>query len=604
MDAAGVAALARQREAADGPFMEAARRISVAYDGHMVVPVPKGLSKAAVANTIRQGIDHVGMRVADPPESIKVVPMKTGPRPEAAAEKQRRALLGLLEEDEYDLTKRERARHLVGYSRSPVLIRPDMECGHPTFEAIEPLRFLAGPRDRMVCKSPIVVTTRDYAWIAENYPAQAHMIWKGYRWRDMADADKEQMRFRIYRYETPQRCMVVLGTQADRSQDPAPIAGDGQPTAVLLEDYENLAGCPTAVMPDLITLTSGGLSVFDQMIGMYEGRATLTALSIEAVKRGVFQDEWLVGDDPMRVPEVIQVPDPSVGQIGIVKAGKIMPRQVDPQFMQNTAVDRMEQAERATGGIPVEFGGQSGSNVRTGRRGSQVLSSTVDFPVAEAQAIMGRSLQHELEIAAKVDKGWFKGQKRRWAVEWKGAQGIVEYDPGEMYQTEPKIRVSHPVPGVDQADLVVLAGQKIGMGTMAKRDLMEIDPMVQDVERTMDRINEERLFEAFWSSVMTLASNPEGPLQPVDFANLARKINVENIDPYEAYQQVQEEAQQRQAQQVPAGAPEAMPGMSMPGMGAEAGMAIQDPSQSMPSTGNLTELIAGLTGAQHYGGVR
>lgn len=58
-----------------------------------------------------------------------------------------------------------------------------------------------------------------------------------------------------------------------------------------------------------------------------------------------------------------------------------------------------------------------------------------------------------------------------------------------------------------------------------------------------------------------------------------------------AVEQVQQEAQQRQAEQVPVGAPEAQPGLAQPGMGAESPETIAEPE---PSLGNLSQLLTQL----------
>jgi hypothetical protein len=592
----------RLRQEAEGPFMAAARNIATAYDGAMVVPVPEGLTKAAVANLIRVGVDHVGMRVADPPETVMVPARSTGKRAEERAEAQRRAGLGLLEASKYRLIKRERARHLVGYGRSPVLVRPDFDAERPTFEALDPLLVLPdrGSRREMCPRDVIVTQTQTFGWLRAHYPEQAAAIYKGYRWD--GQAPDLTARFRIYRYESAEQCLLVLGTRADRPQDAA-AGSNGECHAVVLRDYANPAGVCQVVVPDIVTMTSGGHSIFEQMIGMYEGRAELQALSIEAVRRGVFQEEWLEARQN-ETPEVVQTPDPMSGEIGVVTGGAIRPRPVDPQFMQNTTLDRMEYAERQTGGIPSEFGGQASTNVRTGRRGAQILSSTVDYPVAEAQELMAYSLGEELGIAAKVDKAWFRAVKRSWWVQWKGARGRVEYSPGEMWATEPTFIVSHDVPGMDAADTVVVGGQLVGMGAMSKKTLMKFSPLITDVEDEHDDMITEQLEAAFLASLTTMAASPEGPWQPADFASFARKVDEEGMTLYEATEAVQREAQERQAAQVPEGAPETMPGLSPPGQGAEAGLAIPDPTTASPSSGNLQELLAGLVRPQQMGGVR
>ena len=71
------------------------------------------------------------------------------------------------------------------------------------------------------------------------------------------------------------------------------------------------------------------------------------------------------------------------GEVGGLKGGTLRDSVVNPGFMTNPTIDRLERAQRLTAGIPAEFGGESGSNIRTGRRGEAVLSAVVDFPVQE-----------------------------------------------------------------------------------------------------------------------------------------------------------------------------------------------------------------------------
>jgi hypothetical protein len=61
---------------------------------------------------------------------------------------------------------------------------------------------------------------------------------------------------------------------------------------------------------------------------------------------------------------------------------------------------------------------------------------------------------------------------------------------------------------------------------------------------------------------------------------------------FDAVKEVDEEARERQAAEVPAGAPEGMPGLAMPGMGAEAPMA-PPPEQG---AGGIEALLAQLGG--------
>jgi len=59
---------------------------------------------------------------------------------------------------------------------------------------------------------------------------------------------------------------------------------------------------------------------------------------------------------------------------------------------------------------------------------------------------------------------------------------------------------------------------------------------------------------------------------------------------FDAVAEVDEEARERQAQEVPAGAPEGMPGLAMPGMGAEAPMAPPEAAGPPPLEALLAQL--------------
>jgi hypothetical protein len=91
------------------------------------------------------------------------------------------------------------------------------------------------------------------------------------------------------------------------------------------------------------------------------------------------------------------------------------------------------------------------------------------------------------------------------------------------------------------------------------------------------------------SSIQQQAANPQGPYQPADLALLVKKVLADNKSLYDAVTEVDEAARERQAQEMPEGAPETMPGLAMPGMGAEAPVA-------GPPAGGIEALLAQLGG--------
>ena len=127
------------------------------------------------------------------------------------------------------------------------------------------------------------------------------------------------------------------------------------------------------------------------------------ALEVIAVQKGVFPDTWLVGRAG-ETPQIVNPADGLTGEVGVIRGGDLRDMQMQPGYMTNPAIDRLERAQRLTAGIPPEFGGESSTNIRTGRRGDAVLSAAVDFPVQEAQRIMARALQEENKLAIDMAK--------------------------------------------------------------------------------------------------------------------------------------------------------------------------------------------------------
>jgi hypothetical protein len=113
--------------------------------------------------------------------------------------------------------------------------------------------------------------------------------------------------------------------------------------------------------------------------------------------------------------------------------------------------------------------------------------------------------------------------------------------------------------------------------------------LITDPELEKDRITSESVEAALLSSIQTQAADPNGPYQPDDLAYLTMLTVEKNMSLYQAVQKTQQRAQERQAAMAPQGAPETMPGLAMPGMGAE-----QPTAPSGPP--NIQALLAQLGG--------
>jgi hypothetical protein len=319
---------------------------------------------------------------------------------------------------------------------------------------------------------------------------------------------------------------------------------------------------------------------------MFYTRARLQALTEIAIERGIFPDEYLVAR-PGENPEIIQVADGKAGMLGIIKGGDLQIQQVNPGYKTEQTLDRLERQERLEGAIPADFGGESSTNVRTGRRGENILSATVDFRVQEAQEIFASSLLEEDKTAIAIDKAYFGSASKSFFIPGRATVGKEDYKPAKLWETDFH-HVAYSAAGSDVNNLIIGLGQRLGTGMMSKESAREADPLIDDPEMEHDRITSEGVEAALLASIQQQAADPTGPYQPADLASLVKKVMVENKPLFKAIEEVDSEARERQAQEAPQGAPETMPGLAMPGMGAEAPVA--PPARG----GGIEQLLAQL----------
>jgi hypothetical protein len=130
--------------------------------------------------------------------------------------------------------------------------------------------------------------------------------------------------------------------------------------------------------------------------------------------------------------------------------------------------------------------------------------------------------------------------------------------------------VAYSAAGSDVNSLIIGLGQRLGVGLMSKESAREADPLISDPDLEHDRIIAEGVEAALLQSIQQQAANPEGPYQPDDLAYLTRLVVEQDVPLFDAVRRTDERARERQAQAMPAGSPETMPGLAMPGMGAEA----------------------------------
>ena len=576
--------LYNQRRTAAGPVHNQMRRVRELANGDVIVPLNEldRNAKASVANLLVQGLDQMSMRVSSTMPTPYFPPIKEGSeRAKSSARQRRKAMLSIWDENKMQMKMRRRARHLLGYSQSAVVLKPNFRTLTPTWTVRNPLDTFAAPvddPDNMLPEDCIFTFRASASYLLKTYGSEiTDQLRMGkvnsdsrYTMLEYVDADSLQL--------------IVLGAEDNPGLNIAERAGMD---ALGLEFVPNRTGMPLAVIANRITLDKPR-GQFDGVMGMYYTRARLQALTEIAIERGIFPEEYLIAR-PGENPEILQLADGKNGVLGVVKGGDIQQLQLNPGYKTDTALDRLERQERLEGAIPAEFGGESGSNIRTGRRGDAILSATVDYRVQEAQSTFEASLFEEDKIAIAIEKAYWGDTTKTFFIPSRSAVGQESYIPNKIWQTDFHY-VAYSAAGSDVNSLIIGLGQRLGTGLMSKESAREADPLITDPELEHDRIIAEGVESALLSSIQQQAVNPQGPYQPEDLAYLTSLILEKDVTLYDAVKRTDQRARDRQAAAMPQGAPETMPGLAPPGMGAEA--PVQEPQGAPPLEALLAQLGA------------
>lgn len=569
------------------------RLIQSIYNGTMEVPLPdlEESSMPFAPNLMAAGIDQMAGRITSTNPQIFFASGKPGVRKyDREASNAERALSGWWQQDRLPLKMRQRGRHMIAYGMTPCVIRWDWKNNRPTWHTRHPLEALPSTDVIPGSVSPtdvIFAYRRSVSWMRSmGYGQQVVQLTNDY---DTAPDTSILMLEYIDIYGTQ---LIAAGYQtADPYMPISLMESDGSTLkGVLLESIPNPIDLVPATVPMRITL-DGAQGQFDNMIGMYYQQAKLMALEVIAVEKGIFPDTYLVSR-PGEVGRFLDGPhDGRTGMVNIVAGGDIREVQSQPGYLTNPTIDRLERNQRVTAGIPAEFGGESSSNIRTGRRGDAVLSAVIDYPVAEAQENFAYTLQEENKIGMELAKAYSGDRKTTIFVGTGNAARPVTYTPNETFEHTEHV-VSYPATGSDLNQLIIGIGQRVGLGIMSKQTAASLDPYVDNPEVEKDQIVAEGLEQALVAGLQQQAAS--GQIPPLVVSKVMKLVRDDKMELAEAFNKVTEDAMKEQQAEQAGGMEPSVDGMMADAtVAAMAGpqAAVQGPS---PSQANLGALLSTL----------
>ena len=626
-DLTEIYALARARKAGRGALFNQMALVRDAYSGDIAVPLPELSDREtpAVANLLVQGLDQMSERVTSTLPDVFYPSVRPGfDAHDKRADDRRSATLGWWTENRMGLKMRLRARHLLGYSASYVKIEPDADNPIPKWVVRNPLSVLPPDvgTDEITMPDCIFSYTKSAAEVAKTFRLPLGILSKGEQgpattWEVLEYCDDaETSLILVGPALTGEEALVFsgLGKEVINLEPPIPqrlpngtIKNIGGTSVTALVRTPNLAGVCPVIAAQRITL-GRGMGHFDGMIGQYILQARLMSLESIAVEQAIWPNEWLVSR-PNETAEIVRNADGRKGVIGIVNGGEVVNQTFTPGTQTYPTMDRLERAQRLTAGIPSEFGGESVTNVRTGARGSQIMSATIDFPIQEYQDILAASMAAENKVAIAITKAYWGSKRMSFDVRWpwasKGKSVMhADYTPDQTFDSDAN-QVTFTHSGADINALVVGIGQRVGLGTLSVETAQRLDPLIDDPSSERRLVTVDKLEAALMAGLQQQVQ--AGAINPADLAALIVKYKEGNEnDLAQAALWLQEMAQKRQASSGPPGtetgpaepgSPEAQPGLAA-GTPAQAGAGVPQVGPPNASVSNLSDLVRRLHGAQ------
>jgi len=591
--------LFKERKAKYGLLHSKMNDIADVYNGRAEVPLidMERDEKPSIPNLLAQGIDQMAGRIASVIPQVTFSSSQPGVRKyDRRADTASRTVTGWWQADRMPMKMKQRARRLIAYGMSPVVMRWNYEENRPKWHVRHPLEtypsFDLEP-GQVRPTDCIFSYQRTVGWLVANgYGAHLYALMGN----DKAGPDTPVT---LVEYiDADHTVLMAVGTYSQ--QFFYGDAASGGLKGVVLENYPNIGDDIPVIIPTRLTLDTM-TGQFDNMIGMYYAQAELMALETIAVKKGIFPDTYLVSRAGEQGRFLDGPHDGRTGKVNIIAGGDIKEVQSSPGYLTNPTLDRIERAQRVTAGIPAEFGGESGSNIRTGRRGDAVLSAVIDYPVAEAQEAFAFALEEENESAIALAKRIDGNTKRTIYVGTGNSRKPVTYQASDTFEQSEHV-VSYPATGNDINSLIIGLGQRVGLGIMSKETAANLDPFIENPEEEHDRIIAEGLEQALVSGIQQQAASGQIPpltlskvmmLVQSDRMELAEALNKVTEDAMKAAQKEQQEQAAQQQQQQPT-----LSGMTAPAdMAAMAGPNAAAPTSPIPGVGAGMDSLSQMLGA-------
>lgn len=584
-----------QRRQADSYLIRQMIEARDRYNGDVVVPMPDVDGEPTMGSLspqiVADGIDHNAMRAASVIPSISCPALGNKVRAKENAALRRRALYANWHWNGMELILYRYFRHYIGYGTASLVVIPDFEEERARIELRDPLTSYPELRAPEDFRSPLnvgFVFGRSEDWLFRTYPQTrtalksvgSNHMWDLVEWIDEDDI-----------------VVGVLGPRSHYSSHDDRVYGAGagpHRNSMELRRWPNRSGCVPCAVPRRATLdrVMGQLTHVFPMVDFLD---RMTALEAIAAERQTFPDMVILGKRTA-IPSLQgnRWKDGRLGEPNVVLDADGI-QMLNPGVSQSTmqVIQQLERAARTSGGVLTQFGGETSGAYRTGRALDTLAGFSVDPRVMEAQKFAARALETINKAVIETEKGYWPNKKFTVFSGWSGDVELVNYTPDTHFQTCENA-VTYALPGTDISQATVAITQLVGAGLMSRDTGRTNHPLIADANLEQKAIIHERIEDAMLVTFLQNAS--QGTLPLIDLVTID-EVFQQTGSMIEAVREADARARERQAQatEVPedpalAAAPEAQPGLAMPGMGAEA----QGPQPQLPAAQRMQQILQAL----------
>jgi hypothetical protein len=559
-----IVAIVRQRQLNQGPLVGRMMQVRERYNGDVAFPSPVVEDRPAqdpgTPLLIADAIDNNALRAGGVLPGIFCPPLsgqdQTGPGSRQYASMRRHGLKAMWAASRANLQLRRAFRHHFGYATTALTVMWNDELAEPmpTFSARDPLGCYPedrAPEDLTPIANCAFVHGKSRDWILRKYP-QAGIDQGGVIPITPLQTNPTDLWDVAEWVDEHSRVIGVLGPRDGWvAEGGLTMAGDFAMFGTQLESFPNYAGRCTVVMPHAVTLDRI-LSQISNLVGTVDLYGRLQTLDFIATEKSIFPDLYVIGESGVRLVDGAWH-DGRTGKTNILEnASSVGALRQTPDPTNRETISNLERSFRVSSGLVPQMGGETWSQMRTGRANDSIMASAVDPRIQEAHEVFAPELELVNELALDLWANHPACRGKTYSL-YSGSEdsAIVEFEPTEHVETHHNV-VTYAVPGSDLQGTTINLGQLVGAGMMSKRSARHKHPLISDPEAEERSILEEQLEEAAFASIAAKAQGGELPLEML--ARIEKHSRAEP-DIFSALRKVDEEVRAEQAAM-----PEAPPG--------------------------------------------